>query len=175
MERDLKIHVATPTNLTIENPPASFDLFYAFFFVAALIFCSVLTWKLFFVKKWIGILTAVIFLFVGLIVYVSRSSGYTMEIDKSNNSFIYAESDSKGNILSPNTVDLSTVERADMDFNRNQRRIVVSLKDGTHIFPLGDSFSYEDSQFKALDLIRQYICQKPFDQSSSCKENPTKP
>lgn len=175
MDKDLQIHIAAPAKLTIENPPGSFDTVYALILIPGLIFFVFLTWKLFTVKRWVGILVGVVFLLVGLIISSTIFTGYRMEIDRSNNSLIYSELNSKGESISPKTVELSSVERADMEFNRTQRRIVVSLKNGSQVFPLGDGFSYEDSQFKALDLIRQYICQKPFDESAPCKGTNTKP
>lgn len=161
MERDLQVLINTPQQLSVVSPPNSFDLATQIFWAVLLVAAGLVTWRLWRVSRWGSIAVVVVVCIVALVQFSSRQTSRRLMIDRGANSFTWEAFDS-GGPLSSQQVKLSDVERADMDFNRTSRRIVVSLQDGRKIYPLGEGFSYRDSQFRVLDLIREHIGQQPY-------------
>jgi len=160
MDRDLKILVNTPDQLTVINPPDSFNWFYGIVFGGLLVLTVFLCWKFFKTSRWLGFGLIALVLVLGIFVLSGFKTTYKLVIDRKNNTLIYQTMGSSNDVLESKQLDLNTVKRADMDFNRNHRRIVLTLNDNQQIFPLGMGFDYENSQFEVLDLIRQHIGQQ---------------
>jgi hypothetical protein len=165
MEHDLQILINTPGQLAIVAPPDSFDMATKIFFTVLFAVAVVLTWRLWRVSRWAAVAVVVVACVVALVQFSSHRTSGRLVIDRAANSFVWGTFDA-GGTLSSQQVKLSEVERADMDFNRTSRRIVVSLHDGQKVYPLGEGFAYKDSQFKVLDLIREHIGQQPYAASS---------
>jgi hypothetical protein len=161
METDLQILMHSPGQLSIVAPPDAFDLATKIFWAVLLLAMGWLTWRLWRVSRWAAIAVVVVACVAALVQFSSHRTSRRLVIDRGANSFAWETFDS-GGTLSSQQVKLSDVERADMDFNRTSRRIVVSLHDGRKVYPLGEGFDYKDSQFKALDLIREEIGQTPY-------------
>ncbi len=55
-------------------------------------------------------------------------------------------------------VHFSDIARAEMQFNRGDKRIVVVLNDGKQVFPLGDGYIQNDpNQYKPLIAIQKAV------------------
>lgn len=161
MERDLQILVNTPGQLTVVAPPNSFDLTSQIFWAVMLVVGVWMTWRLWRVSRWAASGLIVVGCVGALVLFASDRTSDRLTIDRPANSLTWESYDSSGT-LSSQQVKLSDVERADMDFNRVRRRIVVSLHNGQKIYPLGSGFDYKDSQYKVLDLIRGHIGPQPY-------------
>lgn len=161
MEYDLQILINTPAQLAVVAPPDFFDLSTKIFFSVLFVAAAVLTWRLWRVSRWAATAVVVAACIVALVQFSAHRTSTRLVIDRAANSFTWEIFDSEGT-LSSQHMKISDVERADMDFNRTNRRIVVSLHDGRKVYPLGEDFAYKDSQFKVLDLIREHIGQPPY-------------
>jgi hypothetical protein len=161
MSRDLQILVNTPDQLTVMNPPDSFNWFKGIVFGGLLVLALFLCWKLVKISRWLGLVLIVVVLIISMVISSNFKTSYRLAIDRKNNTLIYQTMGLGNDIVESQQLDLNSVKRADIDFDRARRRIVLTLKDNQQVFPLGMGFDYENSQFEVLDLIRQHIGQQP--------------
>ena len=162
MERDLRILVDTADKLVIQSPPRETDYFIIIFVVCMMSYALYKFWTNSARAYAIGLV--VIAIPISWLVYDTNKYGYQMEMDRAKNVVLITPFTGTSNPHFDKTVvlPLDRVERADMEFDRNYRRITLTVRNGTPFHPLGLNYEIMDSQFKALGLIQSFIEQGPY-------------
>jgi hypothetical protein len=82
---------------------------------------------------------------------------YRMEL-KTQHRVLEVQTLRKDKIVASQTVKFSDIARAEMQFNRGDKRIVVVLNNGKEVFPLGDEYiQNEPNQYKPLIAIQKAV------------------
>ena len=112
-------------------------------------------------------LAAIGIVLVAVIVFVFVSSdlgtSYRMDMDRQKGEMImnsYCGSD-RSEPLGTWVDALNRFQRADMEFDRGDRRLVLTTSDGQLVRPLGPDFNNMDNQFKVLEEMRNFLAPQP--------------
>lgn len=94
-----------------------------------------------------------------LLSFVGQKTSFRAEIDPDSHQIV-SEELAKGKVVSKTIIHTSDISSAEMQFNRDATRIVLLLRNGTQVFPLGEQhLQDEPNQYVALTAIRQAIAQ----------------
>ena len=162
MDRDLRILVNTADKLVIQSPPRGIPTFVIIVTICLLSFLVYKLWTTSTREAAIGVI--VIAIPVSWLVYVNNKNGYQMELNRIQNTVVVTPftGTTHQHFFKSNSMPLDHVERADMEFDRNFRRITLSTRSGTLVHPLGPNYEVMDSQFIALGLIQSFIERGPY-------------
>ena len=136
-----------------QSPPATL-----FFGVISALICGGVAGIAILHRKWVLglILGALTVLFVFLAI---PGSVYRITVDRSAGKVQWVTT-KQGRETSSEEVAATDISSAELEFNRDARCIVLILKDGSQVYPLGrQHYSGEPEQYVVLDAIRQLIAQ----------------
>jgi hypothetical protein len=158
MRSNLKILTDTPTQVIILNPHAQMDWFYALTYLMLAGVFIFLAWKTAqqYSRLWAIVPLVICVIILSIITYSTFIFSHKMIINQPNH-MITHQILRFNHVVDEDHVDLRSVVRADMEFNRTSRRIVLTLDSGQRYYPLGWGFEYKDNQFQVLGLIQERI------------------
>ncbi len=163
MERDLQVLVNTNDRLVVDSPAASLGTLNLVLLAVGIAVAGYLVYRLWPVSRIAAVVTVVIALAVGWLVFADLGTSYRMELNRGKNELIMNSYRGKNRTTATGTwVDpLDALERADIEFDRRYRRITMTSHDGQVIHPLGPDFTIMDSQFQVLGEIQRFLGQEP--------------
>ena len=95
------------------------------------------------------------------LLFLNRGVMYHMEIAQNDGELHYSEID-KGKVVSDSNLYLENISSADMQYRRQDARLVVILRDGRQVYPLGDDWVRQDpDQAVVLAAIRNALGVSP--------------
>jgi len=149
----IQILVDTADHFVAENPPYSFPFFRLIIIV---VFIGFLTYY-FRQREWKA--AAILIPIGAFLVWSTLSNGIAYRMDlKPQEHVLLVQTVKKGKIIESQTIPFSDIARAEMQFNRGDKRIVVVLNNGQEVFPLGDGYIQNDpNQYIPLVAIQKAV------------------
>ncbi len=149
----IQILVDTPNQFIAENPPDSFGFFQL---ITTLVFIGFIIYV---IKQGAWKAAAILIPIAAFLTWISWPDGiaYRMGL-KPQEHVLLVQTLKKGKIIESQAIPFSEIARAEMQFNRGDKRIVVVLNNGQEVFPLGDGYIQNDpNQYIPLVAIQKAV------------------
>ena len=117
-------------------------------------------------RAWIWELIPLVLLLIAVgLLFANRGKAYRMEITPGD--AMHVQQFDGGKPVLDSNIYLESFASADLEYRRQDRRIVAVLRDGRTIYPLGEDYvASEPDQFVVLTAIREAIGRTPPEQVS---------
>lgn len=163
MERDLQVMVNAGNHLVVDSPSqptGTWDIVFYLFLLGGLAYVVYRMWP---VSRIAAAGLVAVALVVSLFVWSNQGTSYRMDMDRATDQLTVSSfrGSDRTQPLTTTQTPLDSLTRADMEFDRNYRRITLSTRDGKQVRPLGPDYNIMDSQFNVLGDIQRFLGQEP--------------